>query len=280
MARIRSIKPEFWTSEQIMGLNPLTRLLFIGMWNFADDYGRMPYAPATIKAQILPGDTMEIQMIRNMLTELSSAGLILLYTAKGREYLKPHKPKHPGPVADEPESIDEQTAIVAEPSPNVPRILVAGEDRIGEEKKEDSALGAAKEKSRKKPATSLPGGWLPSDASKAKAKELGLSDAEFGRESEKFKNHARQNDRRVVLWDSAFDNWCINAAQYLGKQPKTQNLGATWRAMPGDPEFLAWKAYAKDNNRGALTRLLDQRELEGRGFDFESRWPPGHKEAA
>jgi hypothetical protein len=144
MARIRSIKPEFWTSEQIMGLNPLTRLLFIGMWNFADDYGRMPYAPATIKAQILPGDTLELQLIRNMLAELSSAGLILLYTAKGREYLeitgwchqkidKPHKPKHPSPVIDEPETIDEQEQTVAEPSPNIPRTLAVGEDRIGED---------------------------------------------------------------------------------------------------------------------------------------------------
>jgi hypothetical protein len=145
MARIRSIKPEFWTSEQIMGLNPLTRLLFIGMWNFADDYGRMPYAPATIKAQILPGDTMEIQMIRNMLTELSSAGLILLYTAKGREYLeitgwahqkidRPHKPKHPSPVIDdEPETIDEQDATLDAPSTNMQRTIVAGEERIGED---------------------------------------------------------------------------------------------------------------------------------------------------
>jgi hypothetical protein len=144
MARIRSIKPEFWTSEQIMGLNPLTRLLFIGMWNFADDYGRMPYAPATIKAQVLPGDTMELQLIRNMLTELSSAGLILLYTAKGREYIeitgwshqkidRPHKPKYPSPVIDEPETIDEQEQTVDESSTNMQRTLSAGEDRIGED---------------------------------------------------------------------------------------------------------------------------------------------------
>src|SRR5690348_11915202 len=111
MARIRSIKPEFWTSEQVMSCKALTRLLFIGMWNFADDYGRMPYAPATIKAQILPNDPIEIQTIKDMLAELSSIGLILLYAANGREYIeitgwshqkidKPHKPKYPGPVAD------------------------------------------------------------------------------------------------------------------------------------------------------------------------------------
>ena len=39
MARIRSIKPEFWTAEQVMECSPMARLLFIGMWNFCDDGG-------------------------------------------------------------------------------------------------------------------------------------------------------------------------------------------------------------------------------------------------
>jgi hypothetical protein len=39
MARIRTVKPEFWTSEQVMELSPLARLAFIGMWNFCDDAG-------------------------------------------------------------------------------------------------------------------------------------------------------------------------------------------------------------------------------------------------
>jgi hypothetical protein len=148
MARIRSIKPEFWTSEQIMMLKPLTRLLFIGMWNFADDYGRMAYAPATIKAQVLPGDTMEIQAIKDMLTELSSAGLILIYAVRGREYIeitgwshqridRPHKPKYPGPVSDEPETDDEPPPNFVDPSTNIRGTFDAGEDKSGEDKKED-----------------------------------------------------------------------------------------------------------------------------------------------
>lgn len=39
MARIRTIKPEFWTAEQVMELSRDARLLFIGMWNFCDDAG-------------------------------------------------------------------------------------------------------------------------------------------------------------------------------------------------------------------------------------------------
>ena len=39
MARIRTIKPEFWTDEKVVTLPFEARLLFIGMWNFCDDEG-------------------------------------------------------------------------------------------------------------------------------------------------------------------------------------------------------------------------------------------------
>lgn len=150
MARIRSIKPEFWVSEQVLACKPVTRLLFIGMWNFCDDYGRMPFAPRTIKAQIFPDDPMSIDEIRDMVTELGGNGLLVIYTANGREYLeitgwhhqkidKPHKPKHPAPFVEE-------TKTVAEPSPNVPRTLAVGKDKIGEERKERSSAGVDFEK--------------------------------------------------------------------------------------------------------------------------------------
>src|SRR3546814_14876688 len=39
MARIRTIKPEFWTSETIAALPIRTRLTFIGLWTYVDDNG-------------------------------------------------------------------------------------------------------------------------------------------------------------------------------------------------------------------------------------------------
>src|SRR4051812_10412482 len=56
MARIRSIKPEFWSSEQVMECARDTRLLFIGLWNFVDDADRMSFSSKQIKALIFPGD--------------------------------------------------------------------------------------------------------------------------------------------------------------------------------------------------------------------------------
>lgn len=117
MARIRSIKPEFWTSEQVMECSPIARLLFVGMWNFADDKGRLPCAPKTLKAQIFPADDIDSANVLRLIDELSANGLVQRYTVDDKEYLqvtgwhhqkidKPQKPKHPEPP---------------EHSPNVPR---------------------------------------------------------------------------------------------------------------------------------------------------------------
>ena len=49
MARIRTVKPEFWASEQVMECSPIARLLFIGLWNFCDDAGNHPLSEKTLR---------------------------------------------------------------------------------------------------------------------------------------------------------------------------------------------------------------------------------------
>ena len=109
MARIRSIKPEFWTSEQVMECSMLARLLFIGMWNFADDLGRLALSAKSIKAQVFPSDDINSESILGMIQELSDNGLVLLYTVDGKDFLqitgwqhqridKPQPGKHPAPT--------------------------------------------------------------------------------------------------------------------------------------------------------------------------------------
>lgn len=129
---------------------------------------------------------------------------------------------------------------------------------------------------RKKAGSRIPDGWLPKIESVEKAQKLGFSPREITREAEKFKNHAREKDRRAVLWDAAFDNWVINAAGYQNKSPPSDNSGG-FAAFPNSPEFQAWRSFARDGGKSAFSKLLDQREMEGRPFNFESRWPPGFK---
>jgi hypothetical protein len=88
MARIRTIKPDFWTNEKVLSVKALTRLLFIGMWNFADDYGRMHFSPLGIKAKIFPTDDLSVSDIKDMLHELCSADLITIYSANDQEYIE------------------------------------------------------------------------------------------------------------------------------------------------------------------------------------------------
>lgn len=108
MARYRTIKPEFWTSEQVVDCSPTARLLFVGLWNFCDDSGIHPYAPKQIKMEIFPGDDFTIENIESMLGELISNGLINTYHIDNKRYLivtgwkhqKIEKPtyKHPKPI--------------------------------------------------------------------------------------------------------------------------------------------------------------------------------------
>lgn len=140
MARIRSIKPEFWTSEQVMECSPIARLLFIGMWNFADDLGRLPLSAKTLKAMIFPSDDMSSDTILGMIQELSRNGLILPYVVEGREYLqitgwqhqridKPQPGKYPGPVNGYSENVRGMVATEGK-----------GEEEIGREGIEEPSL--------------------------------------------------------------------------------------------------------------------------------------------
>lgn len=107
MARIRSIKPEFWTSEQVMECSTTARLLFIGMWNFCDDAGRHPASSKTLKAEVFPGDDITSDEVGMMLDELEANGLIERYEVSERQYfqvtgwhhqkIEKKNVRHPGP---------------------------------------------------------------------------------------------------------------------------------------------------------------------------------------
>lgn len=84
MARIRTIKPEFWTSSTVVDLDPFTRLLFIGSWNFADDHGLMPDDPKRLKLQVLPADAVDADAL---VEELVKVGLFQRVTAPNGDRL-------------------------------------------------------------------------------------------------------------------------------------------------------------------------------------------------
>jgi len=144
MARIRSIKPEFWSSEQVMECSPIARLLFIGLWNFCDDAGRHPLATKQIKALIFPGDDISTSNVRELIDELSANGLLELYQIEDKEYFqvtgwqhqkidRPQPARYPAPI-DEPTPSDDQQST---------NVRDGGEGIGGEGKGKGSERGGA-----------------------------------------------------------------------------------------------------------------------------------------
>jgi hypothetical protein len=86
MARIRSIKPEFWTDGNIVRLSPYARLLFIGAWNFAlCDYGHVADDPERLRLQVLPSDPVDPVALLDEL--ISNGRLTRIELSDGRTFL-------------------------------------------------------------------------------------------------------------------------------------------------------------------------------------------------
>lgn len=140
MARIRTVKPEFWTDEALGECSPSARLLFIATWNFADDSGNLDRSSKQLKAQAFPYDSIDCEPLVH---ELLAHGLLIEYESGGKKYLhinnflkhqkidKPTKPRIP----------------FYEPSLSTPRILpepsrLKGREGNGKERKGSPRKGA------------------------------------------------------------------------------------------------------------------------------------------
>ena len=84
MARIRTIKPDFWTDEKLTECSISARLLFIGTWNFADDNGNLDRSAKQIKARVFPLEQLDCEPL---LQELIAQGLLIEYSHDERLYL-------------------------------------------------------------------------------------------------------------------------------------------------------------------------------------------------
>lgn len=87
MPRIRTIKPEFWSSPGIESVSMEARLAFIAMWNWADDYGRGTCEPRELHGFVFPRDEqVGIADFRRMLGEIHRAFGVMFYAVDGRHY--------------------------------------------------------------------------------------------------------------------------------------------------------------------------------------------------
>lgn len=91
MARIRSLKPEMWSSESVGRLSRDARLLLVELITQVDDEGRIRASSRGLASLLYPFDDDAANMIDGWLTELEAEGMFVRYLADGATY--GHLPK-------------------------------------------------------------------------------------------------------------------------------------------------------------------------------------------
>jgi hypothetical protein len=85
--RIRSIKPEFWESENLSKVSREARLLFIGLFSCCDDVGRARASSRLLASRLFPYDEDAFKRLPVWISELEKQGCIRLYQVDGESYL-------------------------------------------------------------------------------------------------------------------------------------------------------------------------------------------------
>jgi hypothetical protein len=89
VARIRSVKPEFFTHPKMGSLARDVRLAYIGLWTEADDEGRLLDSPKLLAGSLFPwDDDVTVKRFSQWLDELVRVGSILRYSVENAEYIQ------------------------------------------------------------------------------------------------------------------------------------------------------------------------------------------------
>lgn len=221
MARIRTIKPEFFTSEDIVSLTPLARVFYIALWCEADREGRLDWRPGTLKMRYLPGDDCQI---RDLEHELTNAGLIVIYEIDGKEYAEiPTFKTHQ--VINNRESDSTRPPRVNHASA---RVQAEGKERKEGKGREGASSpdGDQPQKPSSK-GSRLPADWQPSPELLAWAKSE-RPDLTIASTIENFRDYwigKAGKDATKVNWDATFRTWVRNerSAHGYAQTPKAQS---------------------------------------------------------
>lgn len=81
MARIRTVKPEFWTDIKISKISHSCALFFIGLWNFCDDEGKFVFDSKQLSLRM---PIFRSKDISGWLKILSDMGLVIV--SEGSEW--------------------------------------------------------------------------------------------------------------------------------------------------------------------------------------------------
>jgi hypothetical protein len=230
MPKGRHLKPDFFTDKNIVGMSPLARLLYQGLWCYAADCGHLDDEPLELKMRILPADNCEVD---DLLDELAWHKRIIrkggvLELPKLAEHQKPDKRYATQcdackAASREAESHDVTTMGNGSPEPpnttgshsdhGVPAMGPHG-DHAADGDGDGDGDGEVMVRAPKRRATTIPRDWKPSPAHGVLAVEQNVS---LVVEAQKFRDSAIAKGRTYIDWDAAFRNWL--RSQYAAKIP-------------------------------------------------------------
>jgi hypothetical protein len=153
VSRIRSIKPDFWQSPKVGRVCRDARLLFIALWNEADDEARLVDSPKRLAGVAFPHDEdVTAADVRGWLDELERARLLRRYVVDDGAYIVIHgwdhqKISHPTasrlpPPPPTPEVLPKSSGVIPEPSVKPPESLRPDRD-LGLDQDQDLMGGGA-----------------------------------------------------------------------------------------------------------------------------------------
>ncbi|MEM7416772.1 MAG: hypothetical protein AAF389_14800 [Gemmatimonadota bacterium] len=130
MPRIRTIKPEFWSDEKLGPLEPLTRLVFLGLVSHADDAGRLVDSVRQLDGLLFPysedssRDSLEtLARLSRIVRYQSDSGQRLIQIVGWTKHQRVDKPsKHVLPAPTSESVVDQQDP---EPSRDTPETLAS-----------------------------------------------------------------------------------------------------------------------------------------------------------
>lgn len=221
MARIRTVKPEFFTSDDICSLTPLARLLYIGLWCEADRDGRMAWTPRAFKRRYLPDDQCDIEalcgeIVKRGLVVLYGDGLAYIPRFLDHQHINPRETPSvlPAPPAKTPKNDASPTrAARVNDAPVTHREEGRKEGNI-EDASDTTRQDADADASASKRGTRLPKDWQPSPEEQRWATDA-CPGIDAQREAEKFRDFwtaKSGKDATKLDWTATWRNWIRNAA--------------------------------------------------------------------
>lgn len=261
MARIRTIKPEFFRHEALQDLEiahpgKYPMMVFAGLLGHCDSKGRFEWRPRQLKLDILPFLPFDMA---DTLAILERAGMLFRYVVDGREYGGiPSFEKHQrlsGKELTEGERFPEPPCEAIGKQQGSDGEIPESQEGKGREGKEEgngvAPVSPALPPKPSKRSMQLPTDFYPNETGVAYAEQRKVSTAV---EMESFRNWHAAKGSTMKDWQAAWRTWCDKAVEFAraGQAPNA-------RASP-----LPNAAQ----ERAEVSRILTGRVSDGQGRDI------------